>query len=105
MASTNFNMRLDSDFKNELSQVLANYGLTIPQAFKLFGNQVIKTRKVPLTFDWENTQDETLELSDLELSDKAKARLRQTEKELVNGEYSVYSTAEDALIAMQQLAK
>lgn len=100
MASTNFNMRLDSDFKNELSQVLANYGLTIPQAFKLFGNQVIKTRKVPLTFDWENTQDETLELSD-----KAKARLRQTEKELVNGEYSVYSTAEDALIAMQQLAK
>lgn len=100
MASTNFNMRLDSDFKNELSQVLANYGLTIPQAFKLFGNQVIKTRKVPLTFDWENTQSETLELSD-----KAKDRLRQTEKELVNGEYSVYSTAEDALIAMQQLAK
>lgn len=92
MTSTNFNMRLDTEFKNELSQVLANYGLTIPQAFKLFGNQVIKTRKVPLTFDWENTQSETLELSD-----KAQARLRQTEKELANGEYSVYSTADDAL--------
>lgn len=100
MSSTNFNMRLDTDFKNELSQVLAGYGLTIPQAFKLFGNQVIKTKKVPLTFDWEATQTETLELSD-----KAKARLTQTEKELANGEYSVYANVDDALQAMQNLAQ
>lgn len=62
MSSTNFNMRLDTEFKNELSQVLANYGLTIPQAFKLFGNQVIKTKKVPLTFDWDSEEDEDKEL-------------------------------------------
>lgn len=100
MSSTNFNIRLDTEFKNELSQVLAGYGLTIPQAFKLFGNQIIKTKKVPLTFDWETNQTETLELTD-----KAKARLIQNEKELANGEYNVYTNVDDAIKAIQQLAQ
>lgn len=52
MTTTNFNMRLDSEIKEQLSVILADYGLTIPQAFKLFANQIIKTKEVPLTFNW-----------------------------------------------------
>ncbi len=52
MATSNFNMRLDTHIKQELEAVLAEYGMTASQAFKLFANQVIKTRKVPLSFDF-----------------------------------------------------
>ncbi len=55
--SANFNMRMDSHTKEQLSHVLANYGLTVPQAFKLFANQVIKTKQVPLSFDWATDID------------------------------------------------
>lgn len=32
--------------------MVGEYGLTVPQAFKLFANQVIKTGVIPLSFDW-----------------------------------------------------
>lgn len=51
MSSTNFNMRLDRETKEQLEAILNEYGLTVPQAFKMFAHQVIRTRKVPLTFD------------------------------------------------------
>ncbi len=55
--SSNFNMRMDSHTKEQLNQVLSEYGLTVPQAFKLFANQVIKTKQVPLSFDWATDID------------------------------------------------
>ncbi|MDP8162076.1 type II toxin-antitoxin system RelB/DinJ family antitoxin [Pasteurella skyensis] len=52
MATSNFNMRLDVQTKQQLDSILAGYGLTTAQAFKLFANQIIKTKKVPLSFDF-----------------------------------------------------
>lgn len=52
MTAVNFNMRLDSELKEQATVVLENYGLSVPQALKLFLNQVVKTNSVPLTFDW-----------------------------------------------------
>ncbi len=59
MATTNFNMRIDSDTKHQLDEVLSEYGLTTPQVFKLLANQIIRTRKVPLSFDWAEPNLET----------------------------------------------
>ena len=44
MSTKNFNMRLDTDTKKQLDNVLASYGLTTPQVFKLLANQIVKTR-------------------------------------------------------------
>ena len=59
MSTTNFNMRFDMDTKKQLDEVLAEYGLTTPQVFKLLANQIINTRKVPLSFDWAEPNVET----------------------------------------------
>lgn len=56
MATTNINMRLDVTTKDQLNEVLGEYGLTIPQAFKLLANQIIRTRSVPLSFEATNTE-------------------------------------------------
>ena len=50
--SNNFNMSFDPVMKQKFGEIVADYGLTIPQAFKLFANQVIKTGAIPLSFDW-----------------------------------------------------
>ncbi|MFC0821218.1 type II toxin-antitoxin system RelB/DinJ family antitoxin [Moraxella marmotae] len=50
--SNNFNMSFDPNVRKEFAAVLSEYGLTVPQAFKLFANQVVKTGVVPLSFDW-----------------------------------------------------
>lgn len=48
-------MNFDSVTRQAFADVLSGYGLTVPQAFKLFANQVIKTGVVPLSFDWQNS--------------------------------------------------
>ncbi len=58
MATANFNMRFDAETKRQFESVLVEYGLTAPQAFKLFANQVIKTKKIPLSFDFLNNCDD-----------------------------------------------
>lgn len=53
MATGNFNIRLDEDLRAEVTHILAGYGLSPTQAVKLFFNQVVATRKVPLSFDFQ----------------------------------------------------
>lgn len=52
MPAVNFNMRLDTELKDKVTPILEDYGLTMPQAFKLFLNQIAKTKTVPLSFDY-----------------------------------------------------
>lgn len=56
MGYSNFNMRLDNDLRNSAYPVLEKYGLTPSQAVKMFFNQIAQTGKVPLSFDWADTQ-------------------------------------------------
>ncbi|SPX84291.1 type II toxin-antitoxin system RelB/DinJ family antitoxin [Moraxella ovis] len=57
--SNNFNMSFDANTRQQFADVLADYGLTVPQAFKLFANQVVKTGVVPLSFDWARQPNAT----------------------------------------------
>ena len=72
----NFNMRLEAELKEQVTPILEDYGLTMPQAFKLFLNQIVKTKAIPLSFDYAREPD---------LTPKAAAKLLQSLKEIENG--------------------
>lgn len=89
--SNNFNMNFDATTRQQFADVLADYGLTVPQAFKLFANQVVKTGVVPLSFDWRNSQVERVP------SDK----LLKAIDELENGETTTYESLDDFVKAFK----
>ena len=53
MSTTNYNVRLDQDLKDRAFAVIESYGLTPPQAIRLFLNQIADTNTVPLSFDYQ----------------------------------------------------
>ena len=57
--NNNFNMSFDPVIRQQFAELTANYGLTVPQAFKLFANQAVKTGVLPLSFDWQRKNSET----------------------------------------------
>lgn len=50
--SNTFSMKLDPALKDEFGALVASYGLTIPQAFKLFAHQAVRTGTLSLSFDY-----------------------------------------------------
>lgn len=79
----------------KVTPILEDYGLTMPQAFKLFLNQIVKTKTIPLSFDYAR---------ETALTPKAAAKLLQSLKEIENGEYTEYETVEEAIQAMSEEA-
>lgn len=57
MSATNYNVRLDQDLKDRAFAVIESYGLTPPQAIRLFLNQIADTNTVPLSFDYQSKLD------------------------------------------------
>ena len=51
--STNFNIRMDEDLKEQAFPVIESYCLTRAQAVKLFLRQIADTRVIPLSFDYK----------------------------------------------------
>lgn len=51
--SNNFSMKIDPTLKDEFGAITASYGLTIPQAFKLFAHQAVRTGSLALSFDYQ----------------------------------------------------
>ena len=45
--SNNFNMSFDPIIRRQFAELTANYGLTVPQAFRLFANQAVQTGGYP----------------------------------------------------------
>lgn len=95
MSAVNFNMRLDAELKEKVTPILADYGLSMPQAFKLFLNQIAQTKTIPLSFDYAR---------ETALSPKATSKLLHSLKEIENGEYTEYETVEEMIKAMSDKA-
>ena len=53
MTTTNYNIRLDQELKENAFAVFESYGLTPSQAIKLFLTQVAQTNQVPLSFEYQ----------------------------------------------------
>lgn len=64
MTTTNYNIRLNQELKENAFAVFESYGLTPSQAIKLFLTQVAQTNQVPLSFEYQKvsavSQDELL---------------------------------------------
>lgn len=93
MTAVNFNMRLDSELKEQATQVLDNYGLSVPQALKLFLNQVVKTQAVPLSFDWGK---------ELQLTPKAEARLFESIKDMESGNFVEFNSIDELVEVLHE---
>ena len=57
--SNNFNMSFDPIIRRQFAELAANYGPTVPQAFRLFADQAVETGVLPLSFDWQRKNFET----------------------------------------------
>ncbi len=104
--SNNFNMSFDAKTRQEFADILADYGLTVPQAFKLFANQVIKTGVVPLSFDWRNTQTTNTQTANTQVATSQDERvpsdkLLKAIAQLENGETTTYDSLDDFVKAFQ----
>ena len=49
----NFNLRLEKEIKEQASEIFENYGMTTAQALRMFLVNVVHTKKVPLTLDYQ----------------------------------------------------
>lgn len=90
--SNNFNMSFDPIIRQKFAEIVSGYGLTVPQAFKLFANQVVHTKKIPLSFDWQAKQEQQLELNDAIL-----AVLEKNKQEQVQGKSSKYASFDEMM--------
>lgn len=57
MTTTNYNIRLEQELKDNAFTVFESYGLSPSQAIKLFLTQVAQTNTVPLSFDYQATSN------------------------------------------------
>lgn len=89
MTTTNFNVRLDENLRAEAAQILASYGLSPTQAVKLFFNQIVATKKIPLSFDYQATEKQPT------------AKLLNAIAELENGETTTYESLDDFVKAFK----
>lgn len=97
MSSTvNFNMRLEKELKDETSQIFENYGMTTSQAVRMFLVNVAKTKKIPLSFDYQ--------ADDLVLGDQTLQAIKQGRLDYEAGELDRLEPNE-ALEALQGLSR
>ena len=57
MASATLTIRVDDDLKREASEVAGYYGLDLSSVTRAFYTQMVNTRRIPLTFAPEESND------------------------------------------------
>ena len=87
MASSSLTIRLDSELKNEASRVVEHYGLDLSSAIRAFFTQIVNTNSIPLSFDYERPNDESL------------IAIRETEQMIAEGSGEAYATGRELLEA------
>ncbi|WP_040220641.1 type II toxin-antitoxin system RelB/DinJ family antitoxin [Collinsella bouchesdurhonensis] len=61
MASSTLTIRIDDDLKRGASEVADYYGLDLSSVTRAFYKQMVNTRCIPLSFSYEEPNDETVE--------------------------------------------
>ena len=87
MASSSLTIRLDSDLKNEASKVIEYYGLDLSSAIRAFFTQIVNTNSIPLSFDYERSNDESI------------LAIRETDEMIATGGGDSYATDRDLIKA------
>lgn len=61
MASTNINIRMDSDLKKQFEAFCADMGMTMTTAFNIFARKTVREYRIPFEISGEAPNTETLE--------------------------------------------
>lgn len=87
MAACSLTIRLDSDLKEEAASIVEHYGLDLSSVTRAFFTQIVNTNAIPLSFDYERPNEETL------------ASMREADEIIARGAPG-YSSAEEMFAAM-----
>ena len=61
MASTNVNIRMDSDLKRQFENFCADMGMTMTTAFNIFAKKAVREYRIPFEIGAEIPNAETIE--------------------------------------------
>lgn len=61
MASTNINIRMDSDLKKQFETFCSDMGMTMTTAFNIFAKKAVREYRIPFEIGAEIPNDETKE--------------------------------------------
>ena len=87
MAASTLTIRLDSDLKKEVSEVVESYGLDLSSVTRAFYTQIVNTNAIPLSLNYAQPNDESLEA------------IRETDEMIRTGSGERYTDAHDLLQA------
>lgn len=60
--NTNLNIRIDSDLKKNMENILSQLGLTTTAAFNVFAKAIVRERRIPFALDLNEPNKETMKV-------------------------------------------
>lgn len=87
MAASALTIRLDSSLKEDAARIVEYYGLDLSSATRAFYKQIVNTGAIPLSFDYEQPNEESL------------VAIRETDEMIKTGSGESYSTGHDLVQA------
>lgn len=87
MAASTLTIRLDSALKDDAARVVEHYGLDLSSAIRAFFTQIVNTNSIPLSFDYERPNEESLQA------------IRETEDMIATGSGQGYATGRELIEA------
>lgn len=87
MAASSLTIRLDDSLKEGAARVVEHYGLDLSSATRAFYKQIVNTGAIPLSFDYEQPNAESL------------AAIRETEEMISPGAGESYPNGHDLIEA------
>lgn len=87
MAASSITIRLDDSLKEGAARVVDHYGLDLSSVTRAFYTQIVNTGAIPLSFDYEQPNTESL------------AAIRETEEMIATGSGESFTTGHDLIQA------
>lgn len=87
MAASSLTIRLDDNLKENAARIVEYYGLDLSSVTRAFYTQIVNTGSIPLSFDYEQPNSESL------------TAIRETEEMIATGNEESFSTGHDLIQA------
>lgn len=86
--TVSYAVRVDEDIRDRASEVARHYGLDLASATRAFWTQMARTGTIPLSFDYEEPNEASLEA------------IRETEEIFATGRGESYGSADELFQAL-----
>ena len=87
VATGSLTIRVDNNLKDEAARIVEHYGLDLSSAVRAFFTQIVNTNAIPLSFDYEQPNAESL------------TAIRETDEMIRSGAGETYTTGRDLIRA------